>query len=243
MQVSVWAQSFLSDTLDTSSCNLEERVWTRLTDENSDAKRLFAQIELGDEKFYCALGNPVRAQTDLPGKDSKLFLPTWVLHGLGIDGAGEILTVNWIPEEAFPEATRIVLRPHDSAFYHADAKEELERVLTQMGVLKVGTTIPVKISALGDYEVNFDVITTEPADIVLMQGDEVALEFEGALDEAPMTYDTPTIEPVAANAFEDNSSMITIPHTAPAVTPGYLLGGGNARPRLPDGRPWNPWRR
>jgi hypothetical protein len=77
---------------------------------------------------------------------------------------------------------------------------------------------------------------TEPASIVLMQGDEVAMEFEEALDgaaEAQAPIVTPTIAPMA-----DMEPMVPI---APLIAPvGQVLGGETRR--MADGRPWNPWR-
>ena len=240
MQYSIWAHSFAGDGMNTATCSLEERTWTRVHDQNHGAKRLFAKISFGATDVFCALGNPIAA-TEIQAADPKLFVPPWVLDQLCLDGTGEVLNVEWMSEESFPEATRIVLRPHDSAFYHADAKEELERVLTQMGILKQGVTIPVGISALGGYEILFDVVKTEPAELVLMEGDEVALEFEAALDEAPMAYEPPATAPLMTAPMPppteepfDTDSMI--PTALPVPPVGNVLGG-TVRPKG-----WNPWR-
>jgi hypothetical protein len=124
------------------------------------------------------------------------------------------------------------MRPHDSTFHTVDAKEELERALTRLGVLSQGKTVIIPISALGGYEIEFDIMVTEPAEIVLADGDEVVMEFEPALDEVPLTPleplpqeqpDTPMLIPVADNV------------------PGKVLGGAPTR-RMADGRPWNPYR-
>jgi hypothetical protein len=145
--------------------------------------------------------------------------------GLGIEGVGEEATVTWMTEEAFPSATRIVLRPHDSAFHTVDAKEELERALTRLGVLRQGDTILIPIEGLGGYEIAFDVMITEPAEIVLAEGDEVVMEFDAALD-APVPA-APVLEP------ESEEPML------PVIT-GNVLGGVSRR--MPDGRAWNPYR-
>jgi hypothetical protein len=155
------------------------------------------------------------------------------------------VTVEWIQEESFPEATKIVLRPHDSAFYHADAKEELERCLTQVGVLKEGTTIRVKIAELGGFEIYFDVVKTEPANVVLMQGDEVAIEFMEAMDEAPLSYRSSPVSLPPQEEFKETEQMIPsvlAPEQKEMVYDGGYTLGGTVKPRLPDGRAWNPWR-
>jgi hypothetical protein len=155
-----------------------------------------------------------------------------MLQTMRLEGMGESVEVAVLTDEALPAATRIVLRPHDSAFYGVDSNEELEPVLTRFGVLTAGTTIPVRVDALGGFLVAFDVISTEPANVVLMEGDEVALEFERALDDAGV----PAVAAnVSANAlapeepFEDGPM---IPVAAPAAPKGNVLGG--SRP--------NPWR-
>jgi hypothetical protein len=134
--------------------------------------------------------------------------------------------VTWLTQEAFPEATRIVLRPQDSAFYHADAKEELERALTRLGVIRTGDTILIPLDCLGGYQIPFDVVITEPANIVLAEGDEVIMEFEEALD---------AISPEESEEEEEESE-----EAAPPEPQGQKLGGEVRY--LPDGRRWNPWR-
>jgi hypothetical protein len=160
---------------------------------------------------------------------------------------GEQVEVAWLSQEAFPEATRIVLRPHDSAFYHADAKEELERALTRLGVLRQGDTILVPISSLGGYEIAFDVMITEPANLVLAQGDEVVMEFEGALDVPPAppaaeVVPAPSAPSASLPAQLQEDIWNVLPAPVPAPLPaGIPLGGGPTR-RMPDGRAWNPYR-
>ena len=223
----LWSTIF-TDSTDWATCILPVHAWRRVTDDN-EGSRLIAKITVGEQTIYAALGTPVQEDDT-----AKLYLPTWMLDQLGVVGEGKNAEVSWLSEEAFPEATRIVLRPHDSAFYHADAKEELERALTQLGILRQGDTLVIPLACLGGFEVVFDVVVTEPANIVLAHGDEVAIEFEGALDaiETPeMRPDTP--RPESPELFEE-----ILP--APQIIPGQQLGG-QAR-LMPDGRRWNPWR-
>lgn len=251
-----WSQEFLADgDRDLYTVFLEDVAWRQLHDRMPDAKRIFAVIRSGDKSHVCALGHPVRGGMR-DGEDEPVYVPPWMLQTLRLDGAGDIVEVEWIPEEFAPEATKIVLRPHESAFYHADAREELEPVLTRYGILQAGSTIPVPLEVLGGYVVLFDVVRCEPADLVLMEGDEVAIEFEQALDyvePAAPVPSAPTSEALAAalaeafatsaptqpESFETESML---PSAEPPPPPqGHILGGVN-RPRLPDGRAWNPWR-
>jgi hypothetical protein len=237
-----WSQEFLGDgDRDLYTVFLEDVAWRQLHDRMPDAKRIFAVIRAGDRSHVCALGHPVRGGMR-DGDDEPLYVPPWMLQTLRIEGAGDLVEVEWIPEEFAPEATKIILRPHESAFYHADARAELEPVLTRYGILQVGTTIPVPLEVLGGYVVLFDVVACEPADLVLMEGDEVELEFEKALDyvePAPVPS-----APAAAVTSEPFGTEEMLPAAAPAAKPepkGHILGGVN-RPRLPDGRAWNPYR-
>lgn len=187
---------------------------------------------------------------------APLFVPYWVLERLGANGMGETVTVEWRSEEAFPEATRIVLRPHDSAFYHGDAKAELEAALTRLGVLRTGDTVTIPLTVLGGFEIGFDVVATEPADVVLMQGDEVAIEFEAARDGAAEAQSVqlpqlPQPRPGTPSPFEGDDLFSPIAPAAlgpaeaqpqPLHFPGAGQALGGTSRRMPDGRPWNPWR-
>jgi hypothetical protein len=210
--------------------------WRRVVEDHPASKRIIAQIETDTGIFYLPLGTPIH-QTS-PSEIPQLFLPTWVLDLLGVSGSGEDANVGWVSEETFPSATSITLRPHDSAFYDTDIKAELEVALGRIAILRRGDTILIPLESLGGYEIAFDIIHTEPAAVVLADGDEVAIEFEAALDRPP----TPAAEPVAAAVEEpiDFSQMISAP--APAAAPVGRTLGGTVRAPLPDGRPWNPYR-
>jgi hypothetical protein len=186
-----------------------------------------------------------------------MFLPPWMLGVLGVDGSGEEVEVEWMSQEAFPEATKILLQPHDSAFYHADAKEELETALTRLGVVKAGTTIQIPLQKLGGYEVPFDIVSCEPANVVLAEGDEVAIEFEEAVDAAALRAaaeaeaDARAAAAAAAQARQPepephdfvNAALAAAADTTTWTTAGagQRLGGGTPRV-CADGRRWNPWR-
>lgn len=251
----LWSQHFLLDApSDPATCFVAETDWHTIHEEVSEAKRIFARIERDDQVLFCALGQPVRISNQSGDFERGLFLPSWFLDHLALPGAGEPFEVEWVSEEGLPEATKIVLRPHDSAFYHADAKEELEAVLTRYGVVHRGTTISVPLACLGGYEIPIDILRTEPANILLTEGDEVAIEFESALDEAPLAY-----EPVArvgrpsdvrdwsgSDSTLGEEPMIASPSVErplPALAPisGQRLGGSAVR-MTADGRRWNPWR-
>jgi hypothetical protein len=234
----LWSTAFVLDPAEAPDedemCYLGLGAWRRLHEEYKSAKRIFAQLRAGGEPVYCALGHPLSLEGVMPevaGGEDVLYIPQRLAARLNVEATGQEAEVMWLTEEAFPEATRLVLRPHDSAFYHADAKEELERELTRRGLLEQGQTISVPITALGGYTVEFDVVVTEPANLVLLDGEEVALEFEAALDAAQEVTATAATKP------EDFTEFIP---EAPATTTGQRLGGEIRY--NPDGTRWNPWR-
>jgi hypothetical protein len=252
----LWSTAFLAaPPQDDLTCAVEQATWRRLQDEHDGTARLFAKIRLGEKSWICALGSPVICEMghyeDGEEKEPKerIFLPYSMLAHLGTGGSGEEVTVEWLPPDAFPEATLIKIRPHDSAFYHVDAKEELEAHFTRIGIVQEGTTIMLPLAALGGFEVAFDIIKTEPANVVLAQGDEVAIDFDEALDaeRGPerLAERAPECSPGSSpgkmqGAVQSFDEMIPVGFIEPVKAPGHVLGG--TVKRMADGRPWNPWR-
>jgi hypothetical protein len=247
MTYTIWSHSYIyEDDVVRTTCNVPMAEWQRIHAENPDARRIFARCVLaGGHEVVCALGEPAPASAAVTEGDGiNIFFPLWLL-GEGPSPIGENFEIDWISDEYFPAATRIVLRPHDTAFYHANTKNELEYSLTQYGVLRKGTTIPIEIQALGSYRIDFDVILTEPADLVLMEGDEVEIEFENALDELanePAAVAITEESPIIAPQIPDLPLLPDMPMLAAGQVQGQALGTDKNRPMLPDGRPWNPWR-
>lgn len=239
MEYAIWSQDFLEDNTGLTTCSLDETEWQRIHAENSEAKRIFAAVTVGPQTHYIALGRPVR-NSGIESDSPTLFVPPWLCTWLGVEGDGSACTVEWLTEESFPEATRIKLRPHDSVFFDANIKDELDYSLTQYGVLKRGTTIPVAIESLGGLIVYMDVVETEPADCILMQGDEVAIEFDRALDEGTEALAEPVPEPSAPLPQESFDEVIPVAEVI--HEPAGQALGGITRPVGPDGKRWNPWR-
>lgn len=235
-RMELWSTAFLAEESSGESwatASLEIGEWRRITADLGETGRLFAEIRAGAAApFYVALGTPIQPPTHLPseGGRPRMFLPPWMTQAAGCQGGGEEVLVEWFGQDAFPAATRIVLRPHDSAFFNGDIKAELERGLTRIGIVQRGTSITIPIEHLGGFEVGFDVVETEPANIVLAEGDEVVLDFEEALDVPPAAV---VEEPVVEPADE--------PVIAAAESEGQRLGGSGPR-LMPDGTRWNPWK-
>ena len=253
----LWTPAFLTEPVEETGCYTTEEEWTRIHARFPGAKRIFARCTVGDKEVICALGHPLRGLEEFTREVPPLVIPMWFHSYLSIEEGSATYSIEWMTEEFFPEATKIVLRPHDSAFYHVDAKEELEAALTRYGVLQKGITIPVRLSELGGFDVMFDSVGLEPANIVLMEGEEVAIEFEEALDavpepSAPPTgYVTPPRPPRTPTLFPSPPEIVrTVMPFSDEMLPAPLalaepVGerlGGTSRPPRADGRPWNPWR-
>jgi hypothetical protein len=256
MSYSAWSVAYATDSVEQNRCYVSLAEWRKIYEDQPQVQRIFGRIRVGEAVAFCALGEPTNM--DAFGTDQEaVIIPDWVRELLYVEGDGSPVEITWLSSDSFPNATRVVLRPHDSAFYHGDARDELERELTGHGVIAEGTTIPITIQMLGGFSVSMDIIKTEPANIVLLEGDEIAFEFEGSLDlddggeaeraqaaaeaaqaEAAMLSSAALSSAALSSAALSSAALMP---TAPPEPVGQVLGGTN-RPALPDGRPWNPWR-
>jgi len=243
----IWSHALMLEQPGTPCCYIGEREWNKVHNENEDVRRIFAKITLNDKTVICPLGEPIReALIDLnDSKHCPAFIPLWAFDKLTIEGLGSKADIQWCSEEFFPEATRIVLRPHSSTFYESNIKDELEVALTEYGVLQLGMTVPIKIKAINNI-IDFDIVALEPASIVLMQGDDVAIEFEKTFDEMLIPDSSLSEGALVApkqHAFDDDMPMVPTGdvNTTVVIDGGHVLGGKNAQ-RLADGRVWNHWR-
>jgi hypothetical protein len=212
-----------------SVCYIDQDDWERRLTESTEIRRLFAVILFGNEITRVCAVEHVARQYAPQHMENPIFVPLWMLP----DGAplGDVVEVEFFSQDAFPEASRIVLKPLDSAFYNTDANEMLTESLTRLGVLKKGDTVLLRLEELGGYEMGFYVSELEPADIVLLNAEEVAVEFEEAADQWDgRRPGTPVPEPLIPQMVE------VVPDLS-----GTVLGGGPVR-RMADGRAWNPYR-
>jgi hypothetical protein len=167
---------------------VEKSLWTTAMREES-GRRKFLRIQHpeGFEDWIAPIGEPVTCEIESEQKHDddcyNVFLPLWMIDTAQLTGNGEQAVAEIVNEDYFPEASRIVLRVIDSAFYNADVKEELERALSAIGVIRQHTTLQIPIQALDGYAVEVFVSETEPANIVLCDGEEVAVEFEEPVDQ------------------------------------------------------------
>lgn len=248
---------------DTSVCYIDASDWETRLLESPDIRRLFAVITFSkatNEEAVtriCAVDHLAIRYT-LADMENPIFVPLWMMPDTAT--IGERVDVNFFSQDAFPEASRIVLKPLDYAFYNVNVKDMLTDSLTRLGVLKKGDTILLSWEGSGEdvperVELGFYVVDVEPADVVLLNAEEVVVEFEEAADrwdgqppgpaESPGSPASPGSArpgtPIPGQLERLHSFVQETIAEAPSQPPGVILGGGPVR-RMADGRPWNPYR-
>ncbi len=208
------------------------------------SRRKFVRIlhPSGLEDWIAPLGQPVDHQeTDDETVHYKVYLPLWMVDAGQFQGEGDEAVLEVVDDEYFPEATKIVFRVIDSAIYNADIKVELEQALSSLGVIREHTTLHIPVTALGGYPVEVFVSKTEPANLVLCDGEEVAVEFEEPVDQiAPPRPPTPIPEPIptlSTDLMVPDGFLTSQPQPTGFQAfqgEGRLLGGSNAN--IPEWR-------
>jgi hypothetical protein len=207
-----------------------QELWSKWMQENHGTTRVFLRIfhPDGDASFIVALGNPVTGITE-----NRVFMPDWMLASSRLEGFGETVTIEAFESDSLAKATRIVLRPIDSSIFDADFMPVLETAFSRMGVLQQGRQIQVPIAELG-ITVDLFVEKTEPAAEVYLDGDEIPLEFEQAMDYRPPIElpqaprpDTP-VPPAPLSLFPEDQAEAEAPMFA-HETAGFrpFQGKGN----------------
>jgi hypothetical protein len=226
-QLRIWSKAYASSSdPDPYSVQIDKSLWEHAF-RRTESRRMFLRIQhpLGIQDWITPIGAPVTSEEE--EEPYNVYLPLWMMDSAQLGGQGDSVIGEILDEEAFPQATRIVLRVVDSAFYNADVKDELEKALSSLGVIQAQTTLQIPITALGGFAVEVFVSETEPANVILCDGEEVAVEFEEPVDQVePPRPPTPIPE-------------IPLPLLAPESLPepegfrafqgsGQRLGGSNA---------------
>jgi hypothetical protein len=227
--VCLWSKAY-APTQDTDpfSIQVDQTLWEIII-RNQVTGRAFLNVKNGDISSWIApMGQPIPvAHREINEKDNyNIYVPLWMLDAGQFTGMGEEVKVTFLDSDAFPEATHIVFKVVDSAFYNSDVKDELEKALTSIGVIQQHTTLQIPVSLLGGYEVEIFVSKTEPADVVLCHGEEVTVEFEEPVDhyEPPPRPPTPIPE-VPEEELLEPLSVLPPPPTV-FTGAGYTLGTG-----------------
>jgi hypothetical protein len=141
---------------------------------------MIVRLVQDEATFVCTVGGYT--------EDDFILCPDWFFYTLA---KGETAKVECLWNEdneglqeeylPLPLATKIVLKPLDNEFYHADIEEELSRHLEKFKCLQKGVTLIVPLESLGGFEVDIFVENCEPSSEVLLRGD-VPLELAEPLE-------------------------------------------------------------
>lgn len=232
-QARLWSKEYcpVADT-EQYTISVDKRLWERcMRDENLD--RMFVKIQHphGGEPWIAPIGSPIDlgSHTD---EIYNIFVPIWMLDSGGFHGEGDDVQIEALTVDAFPEATKLVFRVVDSAFYSSEIKKELENALSSLGVIRQHTTLHIPLSSLDGFKVDVFVSKTEPANIVLCHGEEIPVEFEEPLDQIQPVLPEPEPEPEPEPSAGIAPSFQTV--TSSFGGQGYVLGSSNAH--IPEWR-------
>jgi len=183
--IRIWSTAYspMAQEAEGYTVQVDKDCWEKILQQEG-SKRKFLKLEHpeGLSDWFVPLGHPVPTQGS-HGEHYNIYMPLWMLDAAHLKGEGEESILEVMDEEYFPQATRIVLRVIDSAFYNADVKDELEKALSSIGVIQEHTTLQIPVAALDGFKIEVFVSKLEPANIVLCDGEEVALEFEEPVDQ------------------------------------------------------------
>ena len=212
------------------SIAVSKSYWQKVLEDDVRG-RLFLRIQSGSKEWIGPLGQPVDDQLE----DVAIYLPLWMVDSAGFQGLGEEGVCTLLDKEAFPEASKITLRVVDSAFYNSEVKEELEIALSALGVLKRHSVLQIPMQQLEGYRVEVFVSNTEPAEYVLCEGEEVAVEFEEPVDqiEQPQQQRPPTPIPLEVPMLSHEFVQQATGFVA-FQGQGHTLGGSNSH--IPEWR-------
>ena len=200
-----------------------QELWSKWMQENAGDTRVFLRIfhPDGEGSFIVALGDPIQGIAE-----NRIYMPSWMLNSNRLEGSGESVVVEAFESDSLPKATRIVLRPIESSFFDADFLPILEKVFSRMGVLQQGKQILVPIEELGGIMAELFVEKTEPGMEVYLDGDDIPLEFEQAMDYRPVPLPlapraaTPPMAPMPP--IEQFIESLALPPMVPTAQAGFM---------------------
>jgi hypothetical protein len=200
--------------------------WMR---EHPTSTRLFVRIQHPfhlDEPMLAAVGDPI----ETPEFHNAMFLPTWMVHSNQYRGIGEEAHVTVFDQAELPKATRIVIRPVDSLMFQtSDVLSVFERNLSRLGVLQQGKLYPLPLEEFDGTIVSFFTEVLEPEGEVFLDGDEIPLEFEEAVDSPPPppspVVRPPTPPPAPLTQLVQQGAAL-VPEAIPQTNLVHAAGGG-----------------
>mgnify|MGYP006271644419 CR=1 FL=1 len=217
--IQLYSEAFIDDNGSTNKLCVRPSmdVWERIMNNHQHFDRIFIRIHhptLDNETFLIPMGDPVPVGTSL---SNSLFLPTWILDTNLIQGCGEETFIETVTPDHLPKATKIVLRPIDSLLLNMDVVEQLQPPLSALGCLQENKQYNIPLEAMDGYTVPVFVAKLEPSHEVFLDGDEIPLEFEEAVDSVPPRPPTPmpAPPPTLTVPFEQQGA-VSVPSQIPS---------------------------
>ena len=230
--VRLWSKAYapVADE-DTFGVQVDQTLWEEMM-EDQHTGRLFLCLPHdtpNQPDWIAPIGQPIPrpqrfAESDTPTEIPNIYLPLWMLDAGQFCGMGETILVKVLDKEAFPNATKLVLRVVDSAFYNSDVKAELEAALSSIGVIREHMTLQIPVKQLGDYHVEVFVSKTEPTNIVLCEGEEVVVEFEEPVDH----YEPPVQPPRVATPPPPEPDFLMPEGAHPVISTGGISASSSS---------------
>jgi hypothetical protein len=106
-----------------------------------------------------------------------IYVPQWILDMIGCTGNCDTPIRLSKLDTVLPKATSIIIKPLDPMAFKVDLVECFQKVLETLHTLQEGTTIPVIIPELGNYEYLAYIEKVEPEGISRTHADDLAVEF------------------------------------------------------------------
>jgi hypothetical protein len=176
----------------------------RIHQAHQSSIRWIAVLHYKEKEYRIALGDPVRDTSQV------LFVPQWFLHQMNVIGDGEHMEVSFERAETLPKATRLrfsIIGNNNNIPDGIEVRDLLEGPLSQLGVLEKNQIIPIPV--LDHHKLKVEVC--EPADLVFLDGNDVAFEIEEppVPSPPPSRQPTPFTTPITTNTNIFDGPMIS----------------------------------
>ena len=196
-------------------CYLPRNEWMRLM--HLDCPDiLLVEVIQGDVRRVFTVG-------EAHDEEDAIYIP---YNCIGAFSEGEVVNVlRYITMP--PVATQITIQPLETELYQCDIVAAVSKVLANMNVLHIDTTLKVPCEELGDYIVEVFIKDCQPEKIVLLRG-ECPLEIAQVEDSlAPSGLD-PLAAPSVPSASSTFNEIMEIPETKPLKN-GFVPFSGVGR--------------
>ncbi len=126
---------------------------------------------INNKEIIVTIGIPHHYEKD------TIYVPQWILDMIGCTGNCDTPIKLSKLDTILPKATSIIIKPLDPLAFKVDLVDCFQKVLETLHTLQEGTTIPVIIPELGNYEYLAYIEKVEPDRVSLTHADDLAVEF------------------------------------------------------------------